>query len=421
MLGLVFCIWQRLWIRLGEYNYIFNMLFMLLLLLASAAYGQQSATSAPNTLSYHDKTYKTIKIGNQIWMAENLNFDATGSKCYDNNQANCNTYGRLYKWATAMALPDSCNSKPCKNQIKANHRGICPEGWHIPDSTDWQKLVDFAGGSLVAGKKLRAKSGWNSGGNGTDDYGFSALPGGQIYGNGTFGAIGNFGYFWSVAEAGASARILSLNYGMTGTTFLLYSKANSYSVRCIQSPPPPPPIHYDTLFYQGQVYRIIKIGTQTWMADNLNYNVSGSICYNNDLSKCKSYGRLYNWEAAMALPSRRGVCPEGWRIPSNADWQKLIDFTGGDKVAGKTLKAKDGWSSGGNGTDDYGFSALPGGHSPSLSDSGFGYAGSLGYWWSADKYDAKLAHTWHMSYYYSNAYSDVNYKTRLFSIRCMKE
>jgi len=124
------------------------------------------------------KGYKTVKINGKVWMAENLNCDVEGSHCYDNETENCNTYGRLYDWCTAMA--------------------VCPRGWHLPSNEEWQKLVDFAGGEWNAGKYLKAKDGWIES-NGEDKYGFSALPGGREE-NDTFIAIGNFGLWWSSTE-----------------------------------------------------------------------------------------------------------------------------------------------------------------------------------------------------------------------------
>ena len=101
------------------------------------------------------KTYRTVEIGTQTWMAENLAFDRDGSKvCYDNS--NLSKYGRLYNWATAMALPSNCNTNTCTVQPK--HRGICPSGWHIPSDDDWSVLVNYAGGSNTAGRKLKATS-----------------------------------------------------------------------------------------------------------------------------------------------------------------------------------------------------------------------------------------------------------------------
>jgi uncharacterized protein (TIGR02145 family) len=162
-----------------------------------------------------NKKYKTVVIGKQTWMAENLNYNASNSKCHNNDPANCAKYGRLYDWVTALALPDSCYSLACGvSQVK--HKGICPEGWHIPSKAEWDELHDFIvveqpeiikalidlygdtaitvmadpqytdyltlkGNLVVKAIKLKATSGWDnrfngSSGNGTNDYGFSALP-----------------------------------------------------------------------------------------------------------------------------------------------------------------------------------------------------------------------------------------------------
>jgi len=107
------------------------------------------------------KTYKTVKIGTQTWMAENLNYEAKDSKCYDNKPANCAKYGRLYNWYEAAEF--------------------CPKGWHLPSRKEWMTLVNLAGGKEIAGKKLNARNGWNNKNNGTDDFGFTALPGGYYY------------------------------------------------------------------------------------------------------------------------------------------------------------------------------------------------------------------------------------------------
>jgi uncharacterized protein (TIGR02145 family) len=156
-------------------------------------------------------------------MAENLNYaiyDSPG-RCYSSSSANCDTYGRLYTWAEALALPtgfpDYCNTEFCASKIGVKHRGLCPDGWHIPTSAEWDELICYVGDncsrsassfpyeSATAGKYLKATSGWNSytgqSGNGTDDFGFAALPGGcQV--SGGYGDIGSAGYWWSTQEYG---------------------------------------------------------------------------------------------------------------------------------------------------------------------------------------------------------------------------
>jgi len=130
-----------------------------------------------------------VKIGNQTWMAENLNYDYGNRKCYNDSEANCTKYGGLYSWAMATAH-------------------ICPSGWHLPDDGEWALLVDAAGGS-TAGKKLKATSGWNANGNGTDNYGFSALPGGRGYEQlgGSFALNGCYGLWWSAAAHNGGAYV----------------------------------------------------------------------------------------------------------------------------------------------------------------------------------------------------------------------
>jgi uncharacterized protein (TIGR02145 family) len=140
----------------------------------------------------------------------------------------------------------------------------------------------------------------------------------------------------------------------------------------------------------GKVYRTAKIGNQTWMAWNLNYKTpSGSWCYNDSLSYCKKYGRLYNWETAQK------ACPTGYHLPSREEWDSLAQAVGGEIMpvdygnihwlgAGKKLKTKSGWNQNGNGTNDFGFSALPSGTRG--YDGKFSDVGNNGYYWTASRY-----------------------------------
>jgi len=153
----------------------------------------------------------------------------------------------------------------------------------------------------------------------------------------------------------------------------------------------------------------VKIGNQTWMAENLNIDIQGSKCYGDNPENCKKYGRLYPYGVAMQ------ACPKGWHLPSDKEWQMLVDFVGAD--AGKKLKAKAGWNdnydgSSGNGTDEYGFSALPGGYSNSKGSS---YVGVHGYWWSSTEYIRRM-YSVHGSVGEDNRYND-----ELYSVRCIKD
>jgi uncharacterized protein (TIGR02145 family) len=193
-------------------------------------------------VTYEEQTYKTVVIGNQTWMAENLNYDAIGrSTCY-NTTTNCSTYGRLYDWPTAMGLASSCNASICNPQIEAKHQGICPSGWHIPSYAEWTALINYAesnkGCSSCGGASthLKATSGWYSGSNGLDTYGFSALPGGSSYSGFDFHDDGISSYWWSASEMNETAAYALymiyydeyLNYGGG------YSKSGMFSVRCLK-------------------------------------------------------------------------------------------------------------------------------------------------------------------------------------------
>jgi uncharacterized protein (TIGR02145 family) len=188
-----------------------------LLVICTAVFAQQKGTF---TDSRDKKTYKTIKIGKQPWMAENLNYEAEGSVCYGDNPDNCAKYGRLYQWSSA--------------------KNACPFGWHLPSKDEYQVLYKYVHdkyvGREVAGKKLKAKNGWNENGNGTDDYGFAALPGGSGDSDGSFYDVGNNGNWWSASEYisdDAYSWYMSYNYDYALWN-LKYKEYNLFSVRCIQ-------------------------------------------------------------------------------------------------------------------------------------------------------------------------------------------
>jgi uncharacterized protein (TIGR02145 family)/uncharacterized repeat protein (TIGR02543 family) len=191
------------------------------------------------------KTYKRVVIGNQVWMGENLNYDVPNTTsddvCYGNDDANCAQYGRLYYWVTAMDIDASYNSTYW-NGSDVNHQGVCPAGWHLPSNAEWTTLVDYVGyvgGTSTTGTKLKSSTGWNSSGvpAGTDNYGFTALPGGLGYGYGRFRDAGNYGLWWSTTETeiGASyAEGQQMYYGNEIVHRYTIDKTNLFSVRCVQ-------------------------------------------------------------------------------------------------------------------------------------------------------------------------------------------
>jgi uncharacterized protein (TIGR02145 family) len=177
----------------------------LLALLYIAAFAQQKGTF---TDTRDGKAYKTTKIGEQVWMAENSNYEAEGSRCYSDSTSNCKKYGRLYDWATAMGIDKEFNKKKW-NGSDVKRQGVCPKDWHLPSNAEWDKLYRYTDGdkgtkspydSETAGKYFKAASGWNDykgkPGNGEDKFGFSALPGGNGNSGGSFYYAGYYGSWW---------------------------------------------------------------------------------------------------------------------------------------------------------------------------------------------------------------------------------
>jgi len=157
-----------------------------------------------------------------------------------------------------------------------------------------------------------------------------------------------------------------------------------------------------------------------WMIENLNIVTAESWCYNNNPDSCSKYGRLYTWYAAKA------ACPSGWHLPTYQEWDDFVSAVGED-AAGKKLKSKNGWNwniyddVSGNGTDDFGFSAMPGGCLYSDGKSFFD-AGSSGHWWTATEDESDNAYyrliDYAADFVYEGAYND--YKSFGFSVRCVQ-
>jgi uncharacterized protein (TIGR02145 family) len=200
------------------------------------------------------KKYVYVTIGEgdmaQTWMAENLNYNTRSSECYNNLESYCTIYGRLYNWADAMNAPYSCNGNDpnsgCPISIAEKHKGICPNGWHIPNDDEWSNLEESVGGSSMAGKYLKATEYWNNcTGSETfecidtrlDSFGFAALPGGAmsyIIGVG-FLYASDYGYWWSSTKwTSTHSNLFSLSKGYEKSTRLSQNKQYSFSVRCVK-------------------------------------------------------------------------------------------------------------------------------------------------------------------------------------------
>ena len=234
---------------------------------SSVAYVEPCRADSVDTCEYgtltdarDGQTYKTVTIGSQTWMAQNLNYAYTGvpykydvyssdstSWCNNDDASNCAKYGRLYTWAVAMDSVGlwSSNGKGCGTSKTCSPtypvRGVCPEGWHLPTQEEWRALFTAVGGKAFAGERLKTTSGWswdeehNISGNGTDAYAFSALP---VAGRDDWGYYGDYAYntrIWSSNENDRFyADCLFLGYEYSNAFLSTTRKYYGYPVRCLK-------------------------------------------------------------------------------------------------------------------------------------------------------------------------------------------
>jgi uncharacterized protein (TIGR02145 family) len=179
----------------------------------------------------NNRVYRTVKIGSLIWMAENLKYNAPGSRCYEDKTENSDKYGRLYSLAMVTKLD------------------ACPPGWCLPTNAEWEDLVKAVGGSKIAGIMLKSNNGWDDyeviygeekgkrkSGNGEDKFGFSALPGGYLDSDGRFVNVGKGGWWWS--SVNESNNFHPHYWNMHSSREDVYDGYNGeclmYSVRCVR-------------------------------------------------------------------------------------------------------------------------------------------------------------------------------------------
>ena len=389
-------------------------------------------------------SYDEVTIGNQVWMAKNLNLDkfrngdpiphaktkeewkkAAENKqpawCYyDNDPSNGEKYGKLYNW---YAVNDP--------------RGLAPEGWHVPSDEEWTTLTHHLGGiEGAAGTKMKSTSGWEKDGNGTNESGFSGLPGGLRTDDWVVG-LGDYVKWWSSTESDTGSvwtRALFYGSGEVRRETTDKGKIYGFSVRCLRD------------VWMAKNLNVVKfrdevtIGNQVWMAKNLNVdkfrngdpiphaktkeewkkaaeNKQPAWCYyDNDPSNGEKYGKLYNW---YAVNDPRGLAPEGWHVPSDEEWTTLTHHLGGiEGAAGTKMKSTSGWEKDGNGTNESGFSGLPGG--ARYSSGTFNDIGTNGYWWSSTEVSETNANNRYLIYESGIVYKFHNHKVGGFSVRYLR-
>ena len=422
------------------------------------------------------QVYKTVVIGEQTWMAENLNFETESSYCYNDSAKYCDKYGRLYTWESA--------------------KNVCPTDWHLPTQTEWSSLLSTVKSAdwLKSDTFLRLLyHEWN----GIDRFGFSGILSGigmpcidmPISICRGYDYEGTLAHFWSSTESNEiSAFSMTLDYQHQQNDDDIWFEANksgALSIRCIKgsliipnssssnvtvtssgSEPLAAPCKTfteDNCEYgelkddrDGQTYKTVKIGSQWWMAENLRYGKkvrNGSelkddeivvyFCYEYDMTKCAKYGGLYLWAEAMNLPYNcndincsalidsngdgihQGICPQGWHMPSQTEWGDLFNAVGEQSVVGRILKSTTSWStncsSQSNGLDTYGFSALPAGYSSGDGNEYFN-EGQHTFFWTTKELSSYQAININLACNSNGSYLTTYHgKSIGQSIRCIKD
>ena len=411
------------------------------------------------------QVYKTIKIGEQTWMAENLNFayalptSKKDSSHTNNKPESRDKYGKLYRWSIAMdsAAVFSLDGKECGNGVNCGSqpskgvRGVCPENWHIPNETDTKNIIDNSNESYD--KLIWLEHYWFLTEN--EDIEFKTEM--KL----------RYEDFWTSAQIDKNnANGIGFVNDVLTTTHS--PKGLAYPVRCVKD---------DKIFQiehgtmtderDGQVYKTVKIGDQWWMAENLNYAYphtfgdldSTSWCYNNEPDNCAKYGRLYIWEATMdcnafeytdnyydyysfcteqvykteeSFNFYRGICPENWHIPSHDEWALLKSTVNNFAT---DLKSTVDWRDDGNGSNILGFSALPAGGCKAYSSNKCFEAGQKTCFWTTRQIDRTIHDiapiTWNDYFWASifcltatskDIFNDVIDKyAYALSVRCVKD
>ncbi len=283
---------------------------------------------------------------------------------------------------------------------------------------------------------------------GYDAYGFSALPAGYADQIGNILYINRDAFFWYATEFGLHCK--RLHYRTERFRAAIWGdncEYYAYSIRCLKDTPEylekeakkkaaaeelKKKIEYArekikensgefTDSRDGQVYKTIKIGNQTWFAENLNFKTERSYCYENDESNAEKYGRLYTWGASQT------ACPPGWHLPTREEWEELekyirneLGLSENTKI-GTYLKSASGWEEDSEtpvGLDTYGFAALPAGNRSSEGD--YEKVGEETVFWTAteDEYNNKNAYELNPKY---GCYCFSSHKDNAYSVRCLKD
>jgi uncharacterized protein (TIGR02145 family) len=403
-----------------------------------------------------DNLTNEVKIGDQVWMAQNLRTTKfsdgtpialvtdkkewanleTPAFCWYNNNAGKyekSSFGALYNWYVV------------------NTGKLCPLGWHVPSDAEWTILLYKVGGEDIAGDELKeiGRNFWSQQYNRANNHsGFAAVGGGNRNMYGPFEEINIRGYLWSASDFPEYVNYpTSINIFSDASNVLTptMDKKFGMSVRCIKD--------HNITDYDNNKYNTVQFSNQVWMAENLkttrlkdgtpiplvtdkeewkNLKTPAYCLYDSSLAAWghgyssalrKVSGALYNWYAV----NTGNLCPTGWHVSSDGDWRRLTAYFGGDSVAGDKLKSTDFWPVRADTikttTNESGFTALPGG-SRQPDGSFYFDLGDTGSWWCSPEYPGNSAfEALFKSIGTENVtvHSALSNKSSGYSVRCVKD
>lgn len=418
-----------------------NILLGLLLITSLSTIAQSSVRIGSQEWSTMNLDVLVFKNGDSIPFVDNsedwrsAGFHKKPACCFFKDDSKNAKYGILYNW---YAISDP--------------RGLVPDGWRIPSKDDWQMLINQVGKEM-GGSKLKSKDGWIQDGNGTNDYGFNALPVCKRYLDGYFEKIGKKTSWWSSSLLNDNyAEVIGLNFEFDKvSSFERSSVSSGHFVRLVRDKV------YELSEMSSEQEKLIsnyphtKIGGRVWMTKNLNklsFNNGDAIeivkseeewinalndeipvaCYFlYDSRNGDKYGVLYNY---WAIKDERGLAPKGWRICTQSDVTSLVDEFGGELNAGHALRSTSGWEEPfyekgtekfyyDTGTNKSGFNGFPGGSNSYGSMFKYREKNS-GVWWMISKPQIAAVHTFRLASGESRVFYGSNGKSDGCYVRCVK-
>ena len=315
----------------------------------------RKAVSSSSEFVFEDGDF--VKIGTQEWMTKNLNIPVEGSRCYDDNPANCEKYGRIYTWAQAMGIDQKYDREELGFLITP-YQGICPEGTHLPSEEEWALLEQ----SIDQNPEYKAYFTNQIGGAYDWKEYYRSEDVETVFWTSTEYDVTGSGYkfeyawIWAYRKDGSIARSNPHKYMgsyvrcIKGDGLVMVQHSSSSATESSSSVESSAEASAESsssedfvddtwMNYEYPDLGRVEIGDQVWTTKNLDVPMKKSRCYADDEANCEIYGRLYTWATAMAVSTKydheqlgdiehpyRGICPEGTHIPSEDEWVALYNY-----------------------------------------------------------------------------------------------